>query len=219
MHRKGSVGDKRVYTLRRQNAKKRIPVNILPTKIGLDFGVHLRETANRALRSESSREKCQRRGRLEAGNKPRKSAEGQKRAAMRPEGGYVDLMNLTQEGSRGMVLRRDRGEIGNSGSTWLGGQMLRSLRFSCAAILLLSGSLLCSLARAQKMYEPLTEGEIMRLLQGSVPPERVGQLAREHGTTFEVTPAVERDLRDAGATPELLEILRQLSPKPAQPPS
>jgi|GEM_PF-3199256 hypothetical protein len=26
MHRKGSVGDKRVYTLRRRNAKKRIPV-------------------------------------------------------------------------------------------------------------------------------------------------------------------------------------------------
>jgi len=38
-----------------------------------------------------------------------------KRAAMRPEGGYVDL-NLTQEGSRDMVLRRDRVEIGNSGS-------------------------------------------------------------------------------------------------------
>jgi hypothetical protein len=37
------------------------------------------------------------------------------RAAMRPEGGYVDLMNLTREGSRRMVLRGDRVEFGNSG--------------------------------------------------------------------------------------------------------
>ena len=43
-------------------------------------------------------------------------SETAKRAAMRPEGGYVDL-NLTREGSRRMVLRRDKVEIGNSGST------------------------------------------------------------------------------------------------------
>jgi CelD/BcsL family acetyltransferase involved in cellulose biosynthesis len=41
-------------------------------------------------------------------------SETAKRAAMRPEGGYVDL-NLTREGSRRMVLRRDKVEIGNSG--------------------------------------------------------------------------------------------------------
>jgi hypothetical protein len=41
-------------------------------------------------------------------------SETAKRAAMRPEGGYVDL-NLTHEGGRRMVLRRDRVEIGNSG--------------------------------------------------------------------------------------------------------
>ena len=41
-------------------------------------------------------------------------SETAKRAAMRPQGGYVDL-NLTREGGRRMVLRRDRVEIGNSG--------------------------------------------------------------------------------------------------------
>jgi hypothetical protein len=41
-------------------------------------------------------------------------SETAKRAAMRPEGGYVGL-NLTREGSRRMVVRRDRVEIGNSG--------------------------------------------------------------------------------------------------------
>ena len=42
-------------------------------------------------------------------------SETAKRAAMGPEGGYVDLMNLTREGGRRMALRRDRAEIGNSG--------------------------------------------------------------------------------------------------------
>ena len=37
------------------------------------------------------------------------------RAAMRPEGGYVDLMNFTREGSRRMVLRRERVETESSG--------------------------------------------------------------------------------------------------------
>ena len=44
----------------------------------------------------------------------KEASETSQRAAMRPEGGYVDL-NLTREGSRRMVLRRDRVEIGNSG--------------------------------------------------------------------------------------------------------
>ena len=34
---------------------------------------------------------------------------------MQPEGGYVDLMNLTREGSRRIVVHRDRVEIGYSG--------------------------------------------------------------------------------------------------------
>ena len=43
------------------------------------------------------------------------ASETAKRAALRPEGGYVDLMNLTREDSRRMVLRRDRARTGNSG--------------------------------------------------------------------------------------------------------
>ncbi len=41
---------------------------------------------------------------------------------MRPEGGYVDL-NLTREGGRRTVLRKDEAEIGNSSLNLLrGGQ-------------------------------------------------------------------------------------------------
>lgn len=38
-----------------------------------------------------------------------------KRAAMRPEGGYVDLTNLSEARSRRMVSRKDRDETGNCG--------------------------------------------------------------------------------------------------------
>jgi outer membrane protein len=98
--------------------------------------------------------------------------------------------------------------------------MPRSLRFCCGAIFLLGAILICSLAEAQKALAPLTEGQIILLLQGSVRPQRVGQLAQQRGITFEVTPAVVSDLRDAGATPELIEILREVSsrPVPAPPP-
>jgi hypothetical protein len=54
-------------------------------------------------------------------------SETARRAAMRPEGGYVDLVNLTREGSRRIVLRRDIVEIGNSG---LYGQTLARSEFA-----------------------------------------------------------------------------------------
>jgi hypothetical protein len=45
---------------------------------------------------------------------------------MRPEAGYVDL-NLTREGSRRTVLRRDRVEIGNSGLGSAGFEIFRQV--------------------------------------------------------------------------------------------
>ena len=42
-------------------------------------------------------------------------SETAQRAAMRPEGGDFDPTNLAREGSKRIVLRRDRVEIGNSG--------------------------------------------------------------------------------------------------------
>ena len=75
------------------------------------------------------------------------------------------------------------------------------------------------IARGQEPRRPLTKDNVIRLLKGDVPPERVVQLAREHGIDFALTPEAEKDLRDAGATDELLAELRELSPKPpAAPP-
>jgi len=67
---------------------------------------------------------------------------------------------------------------------------------------------------AQTSGKHLTKGEIVALLKGAVPPERVADLVREKGIDFEMTPGNESDLRGAGATDELLNILRGLAPKP-----
>jgi len=88
-----------------------------------------------------------------------------------------------------------------------------------AVLLIATASLASTFAHAQKPREPLTEGEVMRLLQGGVAPQRVGKLARESGIGFEMNPAVERDLRSAGADDQLLQTLREQAPGkgPAKP--
>jgi formylglycine-generating enzyme required for sulfatase activity len=55
--------------------------------------------------------------------------------------------------------------------------------------------------------------DIIYLLQHHVPPKRVGVLAREHGIDFHITPDFEAELRQAGATDELLATLWGLAPR------
>jgi len=93
--------------------------------------------------------------------------------------------------------------------------MRRSARISILALLLPMAALLVLPAQDQEKGAPLTEGEIIRLLQGGVSPERVESLAHDHGLAFEMTPAVERDLRDAGATETLLQTLQEIASKAA----
>ncbi|MGA3325795.1 MAG: PEGA domain-containing protein [Terriglobia bacterium] len=64
---------------------------------------------------------------------------------------------------------------------------------------------------------PLSKIQVMKLLQGGVAMDRVAEIARERGIGFQVTPEIEKELRGAGATPELLETLRQLAPPPPKP--
>jgi hypothetical protein len=83
-----------------------------------------------------------------------------------------------------------------------------------AAVVLLSSSLLPLSLEAQTSRKALTKNEVIELLESGVPPARVEQLARQYGLAFSVTPAVETELRDAGATDELVDALRSLVPKP-----
>lgn len=93
--------------------------------------------------------------------------------------------------------------------------MRGAVRTTILSFLFLGVVLLALPGQDQKKREPLTEGEIIRLLQGKVPPERVESLARDRGLSFQMTAAVERDLRDAGATDGLLQALHDIASQPA----
>jgi hypothetical protein len=72
---------------------------------------------------------------------------------------------------------------------------------------------------AAPQEKALSRNDVVSLLEGAVPSSRVAVLAKERGIDFEVDPAVESELRQAGASDELITTLRALSRKPAGGPS
>ena len=48
------------------------------------------------------------------------------------------------------------------------------------------------------------------MLQAGVPSRQIEAFARKDGIDFKVTPALERDLRKAGATERLIQLLKKL---------
>jgi PEGA domain len=86
-------------------------------------------------------------------------------------------------------------------------------------LLLLSAATGPAGVAAQAAHRPLTKDQTVQLLRGDVPPARVAELAREQGIDFQMRPEIESDLRQAGATDELISTLRELAPKPAAPPT
>lgn len=63
----------------------------------------------------------------------------------------------------------------------------------------------------QASPKPLSEPEVIQLLAGEVSSSRIAELAGRMGINFAMTAEVEERLRTAGATDELLEILRKRS--------
>jgi formylglycine-generating enzyme required for sulfatase activity len=88
----------------------------------------------------------------------------------------------------------------------------RIIWLGVASVMLCAG-LLSLTALAQNAPHRLSMGDVLKLLNGQVSPHRVSQRARQQGIDFQVTPEVERQLRRAGATDELLAALRELAPK------
>jgi hypothetical protein len=85
-----------------------------------------------------------------------------------------------------------------------------------------SALLLCAViwpgrADAQKPRKALERDQVIELLESGVAPTRVAELARDYGIAFEISEQVETQLRDAGATDELLATLRELAPHLAAP--
>ncbi len=88
-------------------------------------------------------------------------------------------------------------------------------RWLALLVLLLLASPLSSAVQGQASQKVLTKSQIIELLEGGVPVPRVTALVRERGVSFELTRQAESQLREAGATDELLKIIRQRAPRPA----
>ena len=69
-----------------------------------------------------------------------------------------------------------------------------------------------SLSFGQNMRRPLSEREIIYLVANHVPPEHVADIAHLYRLSFQITPEIERELREAGATAGLVVDLKALSP-------
>ena len=57
----------------------------------------------------------------------------------------------------------------------------------------------------------LSQAEIIQLLDGDVPPQRISDLVEEQGITFTMTPAIVKQLQAKGASPDLIEKLKGAS--------
>lgn len=92
-------------------------------------------------------------------------------------------------------------------------------RFIFAALfaVLLSLCAISGIAGAQQAPTGLSKDQVVKLLKED-PPARVQYLVNKYGIGFSLTPDIEKELTQAGATAELLEQVRKLAPaKPAEP--
>jgi hypothetical protein len=74
-------------------------------------------------------------------------------------------------------------------------------------------------AHAQKSKRAMTKPQVIELLESGVSSTRVEELVRAYGITFEVTPAVVAEFREAGASEDLVRALREISAKTEPAPS
>lgn len=72
-------------------------------------------------------------------------------------------------------------------------------------------------AGAQKLA--LSEGEVLQMLKSGESSKQIEALARDYGISFEITEETARELRRAGASEDLIKVLRELAPKPPAPPA
>ncbi len=89
-----------------------------------------------------------------------------------------------------------------------------STRLGRMAVLVFCATVSLLAAHPQRAPKPLSKDDVIRLLEGDVSPKRVGEMARERGINFELRAEVEGELRRAGATDELIGVLRGMAPKP-----
>lgn len=93
----------------------------------------------------------------------------------------------------------------------VGSAALRIFPIFKTLVFLACVTVLLPAAMAAQQEKALTVHDVVSLLEGSVPSSRVAALAEERGIDFEIDSAVESELRQAGASDELIAALRALS--------
>src|ERR1017187_4946017 len=76
-----------------------------------------------------------------------------------------------------------------------------------------------AMGTAQTTGRKLSVQDIVNLLTGDVPSDEVANEARKAGISFQVTPAVVKQIKDAGGTDDLIQQLRNLAPRGVPPPT
>ena len=99
----------------------------------------------------------------------------------------------------------------------MGSHLLEDKRYSSLLALLLAlmvaMALLPSPGNAQKSNQKLTAQDVIDLLTKDTSSDDVATTAQEAGISFQVTPSVEKRIRDVGGTDNLIRVLRSLAPK------
>jgi tetratricopeptide (TPR) repeat protein len=70
-------------------------------------------------------------------------------------------------------------------------------------------------ALSDEKSAPLSQEQTFSMLQAGIPSQQIEAFARKDGVDFKVTPALERDLRKAGATEKLIQLLKKMGNEPA----
>ena len=83
--------------------------------------------------------------------------------------------------------------------------------------LIATSVLIPTTASAQKASRKLTKQDVIDLLTHDLPSDAVVQEARKSGISFQVTATAEREIRGAGGTDELINVLKSLAPAPPAP--
>jgi hypothetical protein len=90
-----------------------------------------------------------------------------------------------------------------------------------AALIILSSGFLAFMlltapdVRAAQSGKPLTQPEVLQLLQGGVPSSRVTEIVDDRGIDFEFTQEIEQEVRDAGGGDDVVAALRRASQRRA----
>lgn len=119
-------------------------------------------------------------------------------------GQMATLSWKTQRATR-VQITPDLGRVGAQGSKLVGPLEDTSYQLRATG----PGGTVTATVKISVTKARLTQDAVRELLQNDVTCDRVAQLAKQRGVSFDVTPKIERDLRQVGADDALIEALRK----------